>query len=266
MMRRLLLFFALTFILSWTIWLAPLLGPALPLPLLALGGFGPALAALIAAVVYRDDAHIGLRALWRRLTRFRIHPAWYAVALFGPALLFLLTLALGALLGIVVDFDQPPIADLAGGAVNPWVLLLPFFLYTTITVLGEELGWRGYALPLLLRRSHPAVASLVLGVVWGVWHLPLAWLPELAAGIVHIPLLAFLIDIVAASMLYTWAFRGSGGSLLIILLLHVANNVAAAYIPILPPAAPLALFYVNVGLKWVAATTVIIYWNRQPAG
>lgn len=64
-------------------------------------------------------------------------------------------------------------------------------------------------------------------------------------------------------MLYTWAFRGSGGSLPIILLLHTANNVATAYILILPPAASLTIFYVNIGLKWVAATAVIIHWIRQ---
>jgi membrane protease YdiL (CAAX protease family) len=90
--------------------------------------------------------------------------------------------------------------------------------------LGEEIGWRGFLLPGLLRRMNPLSASLVLGVVWGVWHLPI----DLYAGFAVNGLGAVLVRIIYAiplSILFTWFYLRSRGSLLVALLLHTSLNV-----------------------------------------
>lgn len=91
--------------------------------------------------------------------------------------------------------------------------------------LQEELGWRGFALPRLLDRWSSRRASLVLGVAWACWHLPLYAID--AGGQERAPLAAFLISVVAMSVLYTWFWAATSGSLLIALLLHSATNTAA---------------------------------------
>lgn len=268
MQRRVWAFFALTLFISWSTWLsaaaaeAGLLPFSIPLAVQAVGIFGPALAALIVAA--RVEGREGLRRLWRRLVRWRVGWQWYALALLGPALLFAAAIAIGALLGLSVDLSRPAVLDLVGDdSLSPWLLLPPLFLYTLITVAGEEIGWRGYALPHLLDQQSPLTASLIVGLVWGLWHVPLASLPETGAGIVHIPIFWFMVDILGASILYTWIFRRSGRSLLIIVLLHTANNVAASYLPILPPAAPLNVFLINVALKWGLVALALGDWKRQ---
>jgi len=89
--------------------------------------------------------------------------------------------------------------------------------------LGEELAWRGYALPRLLARHTALAASLILGVVWALWHLPLLW----TAGIQdqQLPLWLLLLDVPAKSVLFTWVFLRTRGSVLIAVLLHGSTNL-----------------------------------------
>jgi membrane protease YdiL (CAAX protease family) len=222
----------------------------LPAPLFILTGFGPALSALILVVLQEGGS--GARALLERLAIVRVSWIWYGIVLAGPALLFTLALGIGALLGVRVDLAHPTVLKLVNAENgNPWILLVPAFLYLLVTLLGEEIGWRGYALPRLLRVQNELGASLVLGVFWGIWHLPLAWAPSLQAAIVHLPFGWFMVDIIATSILYTFVFVNTKKSLLIALLFHTANNLAAMYLPILPPAAPNSqLFFIVMALRW----------------
>ena len=96
-----------------------------------------------------------------------------------------------------------------------------------VLVLGEELGWRGYALPKLLERFSPLVASLILGVLWGLWHLPtfyIAGTPQFGQ-----PIIAFLIMTTAYSILLSWVFLHTRGSVLIATLFHGAINVSQGF-------------------------------------
>jgi membrane protease YdiL (CAAX protease family) len=133
-----------------------------------------------------------------------------------------------------------------------------FFLVLIFSVLGEEIGWRGFALPWLQKRFTALQSSLILGLIWSVWHLPLFWIP----GDFHqqLPLMWFLIQTVSITILYTWIFNATKGSLLIILLLHTASNTAFGVLPMLPEAASGSLrpaWILNI-LLVIAAILVII--------
>ena len=144
-------------VLTW--WMFPLLQLS---PLLGLVGlFGPALAAIIVAAVLGGRS--GVKALLARAVRWRVGARWYLVALGGPALLAL------ASAGVAVALDMS--ASVQVGAVS----ILDFVIF--VVVVGEELGWRGFALPNLLPNRSALAATLILGVLWSAWHLPTFLVP-----------------------------------------------------------------------------------------
>jgi uncharacterized protein len=98
--------------------------------------------------------------------------------------------------------------------------------------LGEEFGWRGYAQPVLQDRLGWRTASLVLGLVWGMWHLPLFYIAGTAQ--VHIPLALFLLSVLAMSVLFAWLVNRTAGSVVAALLFHTAINFWPSVVPILP--------------------------------
>ena len=100
------------------------------------------------------------------------------------------------------------------------------------TALGEEIGWRAYALPRLQTRFSPFTSSLILGVIWAFWHLPLFWM----TGNFHRQLSVswFLLQVLGSTFLYTWMFNRTNGSLLIALLFHTSSNAAVGLLPVLP--------------------------------
>jgi membrane protease YdiL (CAAX protease family) len=150
-------FFVLAYLLTW--WIYPLLRFS---PLLGIFGlFGPALAAIIMAAVTGRKS--GVKQLLSRVVLWRVGVRWYLIALGLPTVLSIATAGLSYLLG-ASDFIQV-------GALT--VLELVLF----VLVVGEELGWRGYALPRLLEKRSAVTASLILGVLWGLWHLPTFLVP-----------------------------------------------------------------------------------------
>ena len=145
-------FFVLAYALSWLVY--PLLQVS---PLLGFAGlFGPALAAAI--IVAAAEGKSGLRDLLGRILRWRVGVRWYVVALGLPAVLALVTAGVHLLLGA-----PTPVALGQLSILEPILFVL---------VVGEEIGWRGYALPRLLATRSMLWASLILGVLWGAWHLP----------------------------------------------------------------------------------------------
>ena len=154
MVRRfpLVAYFVLAYALTW--WVYPLLRFS---PLIGLFGlFGPALAAIIVTGI--TEGRAGVKALVGRTVRWRVPLPWYLVALGLPAALALMAAGLYVLVGPGTSIQ------LARLSVLDFVLV--------ILVVGEELGWRGYALPKLLAKRSPLIASLIIGVLWGAWHLP----------------------------------------------------------------------------------------------
>lgn len=235
------LFFLLAFALSWSAWLPDALaafrsndGGQGSTGLVLMGSFGPLLAALVTTAVM--DGRAGFGKLGRRLLIWRAKPYWYAFVLLWPAALSLAATGLSLLLGAAVPrFDQPPLLEAYPlppeiTASVPWLALLPVVFLQQLLLgssMGEEPGWRGYALP-RMQSAHSSVwASLVLGLLWGLWHLPL-WL-----GPYRLPVSQVgweLLGIIAASVLFTWVFNNTRGSLLLVMLFHASLAVTGLFL------------------------------------
>jgi len=161
----------------------------------------------------------GLRDLGQRFLRWRVGWTWWLVALFFTGLLVLpaiaINVALGGGLPSLAFFKQE----------LPMVPL--YFLITLLGgPLGEEFGWRGFALPNLQRRWGPVVASIIIGIVWGLWHLPLFFQPESFHYQMGLPFLPLYVvaEIVLATFI-TWVYNKTGSSLLVGgIILHNADN------------------------------------------
>ena len=135
--------------------------------------------------------------------------------------------------------------------------MVPLFLVNLSGTdgLGEELAWRGYALPRLLTQHNALVASLILGVLWALWHLPLVWWE--GATMYQHPIWLFLFDIPAKSVLFTWVFLHTRGSVLLAMLLHGATNLFNVS-PNLISTDALTLPLLAAAAKWVLVVLVIL--------
>lgn len=180
-----------------------------------LGTVGPALAAIILAGL--DYGKEGVWSLLRKLVLWRASVKWYLVALLLPAVVRFTALSTLYSFGYVTsDFS-----------LRPWHELLWLFLLMLILVPLEEIGWRGYALPRLQMIYGTLWASMMIGVMWSFWHLPLVWVsgsyqesrPPLAY------MLVFTLTILPLSILFTWLYNRTRGSLLLASLFHAAINV-----------------------------------------
>ncbi len=240
-------FVVLAFGLPWLVWVPRALGVRVGV-LDPLSTWLVAVAAALAALL--TGGRPALRDLGRRLLRWRVRWVWYAVVLVGPALFALLVAGVVVLLGGDPASAAPPV--LVGGS---WLLLVTFLLVATLTDgLGEEVAWRGFALPRLLERLGPVPASLLLGLVWGLWHLPLLWTE---GRVLHQqPLWLLLLDITAKSVLFTWVFLRTDGSVLVAAMFHAATNVFVVS-PTVPDDGDLTVPLVALGLKWVLVALVL---------
>jgi membrane protease YdiL (CAAX protease family) len=255
------------FAFTWTFWLLAMLEArglisSLPVPALFLGAFGPAVAAV--AITAQEGGRAGLRSLLSRILRWRVAPFWYGVALLGPIVLQLVAMALHVVLG-----GQPP-GLLAMVGSLPTVLVT--FVYMLIQVgIGEEVGWRGYALPKLQAGYSALLSSVILGVIWTLWHLPLFFNP--ATGYSITPFWAFLVFMVPVSIFITWVFNSTGGSVLIIMVLHAMLNASNSPMWRAIPdystreattaAVATHLYLVQAAVLWVAAIAVVLVYGPR---
>lgn len=240
-------FFLLAFGLTWLAWVPRAMG--VPVGVLdQLSTWLVTVAAVVAALL--TGGRSALKDLGARVLRWRVSWIWYGVVLVGPALFSSLAAGIVVLLGGSWTSAAPSV--LVGGS---WALLGLFLLGAMLTDgLGEEMAWRGFALPRLLTRYTPLLASLLLGLLWGLWHLPLIWTE--GRFLHHQPLWLLLLDITAKSVLFTWVFLHTNGSVLIAALFHAATNVFLVS-PTNPSDGDLTLPLVAVGLKWVLVVLVV---------
>ncbi|HEY6810768.1 MAG TPA: type II CAAX endopeptidase family protein [Propionibacteriaceae bacterium] len=207
----LVLYFVLAYLLSWALWPLVILNPTSS-PLVP---FGPLIAAVIVALL--AGGRHELWALLRQLGRWRVHPLWYVIALLGPFVLAGLTAALAVAAGAPVR---------GTGDYTNWRAITFFFLSTVIIVgLFEEVGWRGFALPRLQLRLNAIWAALVLGVLWALWHLP-----ELISDPTgQRPPVQFLLWALALSVIFSWLYNSTNGSLPIVIICHAAIDTAGRF-------------------------------------
>jgi hypothetical protein len=244
-------FFALTFAWSWACWaLSPAIREHLPwlaTLLMFAGSFGPSLAAIVLVASTRGLKC--LRAWLSRCLQWRIGWGWWTFALLLPLAVMLLAAGLHIVLG--GDIATPP----ASGHLLMTVVNLPLVLLLG-GPLGEEFGWRGYALPVLQDRLGWRAASLGLGLVWGAWHLPLFFIDGTAQA--HIPLALFLLSVVAMSVVFAWLVNHTAGSVVAALVFHTAINFWPTVVPVLPTETSYRAYALVVALLALLAIAALL--------
>ena len=247
-------FFILTFAFTW-LWWGLVFVLHLPMttgyvPFL-IGASGPTVMAFVVSAICggRQD----VRALWKRITSWRAGMFWYLAALFIPSLIVLGGIGLNILFGgVLPDFKLLS---------SEW-FLIPIALITGMLLGGpleEEFGWRGFALVKLQQKYNALTASIIVGIIWGAWHLPAFLIPWSTQH--NLPVFLFLLHDLALSVLFTWIFNNTGGSVLMSMLAHGAFNLTITILPVLPSAAgsQLPLTYAIVLLYVLALIVLAIF-------
>jgi membrane protease YdiL (CAAX protease family) len=175
--------------------------------------FGPALAGL--AVAATTEGWAGVKRLLAAIGRWKVAPIWYVVAIALPLVLQLVAVLINPVLGAPAPNWNaiPPLGEVA-----VWVAVFLVFSGP----LGEEPGWRGFALPRMLERQGALAASLVLGVLWSAWHLPLGLVGDLTVY--------GSINAVLAAIVFTWLWQNTRGSVLLAILMHASHQNSVRYI------------------------------------
>jgi uncharacterized protein len=210
----LLSFFAMAFLFSWIAVLPLLLNHALPIePFQILGALaGPTLAAVVVIAVTTGKA--GLGTFFKRYVQWRAGVIWWLIVLFGALLALTIVAALIVGPSVITVF----LSNIG--------LILPTYLITLgvgviLGPLWEEPGWRGFALPRLQAQFGPLIGTLILGVLWALWHIPGYLGGWMSAGL---PVL--IVSSAAFSMIMTWVYNNTRGSILLMILLHSSSNAA----------------------------------------
>ena len=220
------LFLALTFAISWALWIAAALSgkstAELPTaPLYLLGGFGPSIAAIL-LLSLRSDPQTR-RDFWRRVIDFsRIRPLWYLLIFLMIPLVTVAAYGFDILLG-----GGPYSFPIAAMLAQPAVLIGTLILSIVAGPLSEELGWRGYALDRLQTRLAPLPAALLLGLLWWAWHLPLFFIRGTSHntwGLFSPLSLLFLLNVLTLSVFISWAYNHNRLSTLAAILIHFVFN------------------------------------------
>jgi uncharacterized protein len=235
-------FLILAFVLAWLIWPFVLSNPE-STPMLP---WSPIIAAIIVLALTRGWA--GVRDLLASIVRWRVGLQWYGVALLLPVAITLVALYLNALFG----GPTPTAADFAALYTLPLVFLSTTLINGPFT---EEPGWRGFLLPRLQSNYTPLVASLIVGVIWASWHLPL--LVSDPTG--QRPPLQFFVVVVAQSVVFTWVYNSTRGSVLLVILMHGAFNSFVRFMApvVFGSAAYGAFWWLQAVLWWVVALAAI---------
>lgn len=242
-------YFVLVFIAEWVLFFF-LSGILQPLTAILVGSWLPNAVGLL--VTYVSSGMSGLRNLAMRVVLWQIDARWYVIALLSPAALAGLAIGLFFMLGM-----SPP--ELA-----PQNQVMMIFVASIFTgALGEELGWRGTALPRLQARFSPIKASLILGAVWALYHLPAFFLTGSPQE--GVPVIPFLIGAVELTILITWTFNRTRGSLVPVFLYHFAFNFTLSVTDLPGNTSLFWLFVAVTGLMAIAV--VAMDWERfsQPA-
>jgi uncharacterized protein len=241
-------FFVLTYAVMWTCFIVV---AAAPIParsplgtgLLLLGTFAPSLVALW--LTARAEGGTGIRSLVARVLHWRVPAAWYLFAVgYIPAIKLSVALVHRVATGAWPRFGH-----------EPWYLIPLAIALSTPFQAGEEIGWRGYALPRLAARFGLARASILLGLIWACWHLPQFFIAE--ADTYGQSFYVFVLQVTGLSVAMAWLYAHTDGSLLLVMVLHAAVNNSK---DIVPSAVPSATNPFGLSASLVAWLTLTFLW------
>ena len=255
------LFFIFTFVFTWGLWLPSILAglgidividaetyTAITVPI---GAFAPLLVAL--ALVIKQKGWQGGWDFFRQAFDLKIKPIYLIAAFVIPLIIHILSHYLALVLGF-------PVADTlfpANLGIPSILIAIPYFFLMLIIGGGqEEFGWRGYAQEPLQKRMGVIPASLLIGFVWGLWHLPLWFMP--GDGHSTYPYIAFLIMTTSISIVYGWLYNASHKKLLTVIIFHAMSNTAAPLLPFLiaKEGVPETAYWVYAAINVLAAVIV----------
>jgi membrane protease YdiL (CAAX protease family) len=246
------LFVAVTFLVAAGVYL-PLLakdlgwiGITLPPGLPVVGILSPGVATLV--IHLYDEGVDGVGSVLDGLAAWRFGRVWWGVTLALPPV-FVAVYA-GAYIGLGHGFSPEPIQMVTEAGVA-FVLLI---LMTVVLAAGEEIGWRGHLLPLLQARLSALMASLVLGVIWAAWHVPVFY----GAGIEGWALPLRVIGVFGGAVMYTWLFNSTGGSVLAVTLLHAGFNLWGPLLAPTPTGTPAATVFTGENIL-LAVVLIVIF-------
>jgi len=261
-MRSLLKFFLLTYIVSWVLWAssAAILRVATPESsglqiisgaLYLIGVFAPALVAL--ALTARADGRAATLALLRRTVDWSVGARWYLFALgYMAAIKLAVAISVRIATGAWPAFGPEPLYLM--------IIAIPF---STPVQAGEEIGWRGYALPRLAASLGLSGASIVLGILWACWHLPFFFIPGSDKSGQSFPL--YLLGVTALSVAMAWLYWRTNGSLLLTMLMHAAVNNTKDIVPSAVSAATNVsslsssrVAWISVAIMWICAVYFLV--------
>jgi membrane protease YdiL (CAAX protease family) len=242
--RPLVSFFVLAFALTWLLFLPWMASEGDGIPWFT---FGPALAGFAVAAV--TEGWGGVKRILAAMGRWKVAPIWYLVAIGLPLLLQLASALINPLLGAPAPNwgAIPPLAEIV-----PWVALFLVFSGP----LGEEPGWRGFALPRMLERQGALAASLTLGVLWAAWHLPLGLVGDLT--------IYGSVNAVLAAIVFTWLWQNTRGSVLLAILMHASHQNSVRYLSgVFEDADRVQQQWIAVALWAVVALAIVVVHGRQ---
>jgi len=230
--RPLVSFFVLAFAWTWAFVIVFLI--LFPLPDFIVrttpGDLGPLIAAIVMSGVVAGRS--GIKQLLRRMVQWRVGLVWYAFALVGVPLVHVASIIFVP--GALGSFKAPDIGS---------ILLYPV-LYVGLLIIGgpltEEPGWRGFALPRLQQRWGPLAGTVVLGLLWAAWHLPNYFRPDWSSvngQLSFSGVAVFFLAAVSFSVIITWVYNHTGGSILMAILVHASINFSQGLTGELFPAA-----------------------------
>jgi uncharacterized protein len=209
-------------------------------------GFGPSLSGIFVVAFF--SGHAKLRAWFLQCLKWRIDWRWYTVAFCIPPAIMLLGLVLYSVTGGVIQTSVP-------------IGKLPLFIanFALIFVLGgplgEEFGWRGFALPAISARLNWRAASLLVGVIWSVWHLPLFYMAGTPQS--HMSFLLFLVSTTAESVMFAWLFRNTSQSIVPAMIMHTSINVWMSLILVLLTTGSPRFLVIMTGIQVLVAAAML---------
>jgi uncharacterized protein len=250
--NSLLFFFPLTFALTWAMWVPATItkanGGVSPLgpdnPVGQLGRWAPGIVAILLVGLMAGKGGIG--ALFHPLKVWRVNIGWYVFALLFQPVLFFAAKLIDGLFGNHYLIESPLAATQLP---YPVAFVIPSIVISAIPgAFMEELGWRGFALPRLQLKNTALIASVILGLVWGLWHIPsmifFGQTDVLSIGLA-------VINFVPATILFTWLFNNTKGSLLLVTLFHASIQYSNNFLGVIPTQTA------NI-LTWLVAIAVIV--------
>jgi membrane protease YdiL (CAAX protease family) len=181
-----------------------------------IGGSMPSIMAIIFISFFHGRD--GIKKILKKLTVWKVNPFFYLFVLFYTVLSYFIPLWICNITGSTYEFYISS---------NIYNILLNFLIVLIIGgPLGEELGWRGYVLPKLQNKLNPIYSSILLGIIWSCWHLPLFFIPGTAQY--ELPFILFVIEDISLSIIFTWVYNRTHGSLIFSILLHGSFNLTCS--------------------------------------